>query len=202
VFDVVGSLLMLVILSPLLLATVLAIKLSGRGPILFTQIRSGRDGNAFLLYKFRTMRATRTPDLKELVPLSHPDITRLGRWLRRTKIDELPQLFNVLSGEMSLIGPRPTLPDQVAQYDDFKRQRLLVRPGITGLAQVHGSTAIEWDERIRYDVYYVRHGSLKLDAWILWRTVPTILFGEQHVACSFDDSFAGVSPTRPKSRSR
>ena len=190
-FDVVGSLLGLLLLSPLLLVAALAIKLTGRGPIGFSQIRSGRDGREFRLYKFRTMKADRTPDPKELVPLTHPDVTVVGRVLRRLKIDEMPQLFNVLIGQMSLIGPRPTLPDQVARYDDFKRQRLEVRPGITGLAQVHGSAAIDWDERIRYDVYYVHHCRAAIDLWILWRTVPTILLGEQRFACRFDDSFAG-----------
>ena len=94
----------------------------------------------------------RTPDPKELVPLSHPEITPVGRLVRRLKIDELPQLVNVLKGEMSLVGPRPTLPDQVAAYDDFRRQRLLVRPGITGLAQVNSNASVPWDERILFDV--------------------------------------------------
>ena len=117
------------------------------------------------------MRGGRTPDPKELVPLDHPEITSAGRLLRRLKIDELPQLINVLKGEMSLVGPRPTLPDQVAAYDDFRRQRLLARPGITGLAQVNGNATVPWDERILSDIAYVRLCSFTMDLGILLRTV-------------------------------
>ena len=122
--------------------------------------------------------AGRIPDPRELVPLEHPDITRVGRLLRRLKIDELPQLYNVVRGEMSLVGPRPTLPDQVSAYDDFRRQRMLVRPGVTGLAQVYSSAAASWDERILYDIAYVRGSSFRLDALILGRTLLTVLVGE------------------------
>ena len=134
------------------------------------------------------MRGDRKPDPRELVPLDHPEITTIGRFIRRTKIDELPQLMNVLKGEMAIIGPRPTLPDQVAAYDDFKRQRLLVRPGCTGLAQVNGATAISWDERIKYDVYYAYHCSLWLDLHILLKTTVVILRGDAAFARPFDQS--------------
>ncbi len=176
--DVLAAVALLLVLSPLLLFVAVGIKLTSAGPVFFTQERSGRNGARFRLFKFRTMRGGRTPDPKELVPLDHAEITGLGRVLRRTKIDELPQLLNVLKGEMSLVGPRPTLPDQVEAYDEFRRQRLAVRPGITGLAQVHGNTAISWDQRILFDIAYVRRCRFLLDLGILFRTVGAIISGE------------------------
>ncbi len=138
------------------------------------------------------MRGDRTPDPKELVPLTHADITAVGRILRRFKLDELPQLFSVLTGDMSLVGPRPTLPDQVEAYDAFRRQRLLVRPGITGLAQVYGNALMSWDERILYDIAYVRCCSLRLDCHILLRTVWVLIVGEQRTTRPFASTrFAG-----------
>jgi lipopolysaccharide/colanic/teichoic acid biosynthesis glycosyltransferase len=178
VFDLVAGAILLLVLSPLLLLAACLVKLTSRGPLLFSQQRAGLSGVPFRLYKFRTMRADRTPDPKELVRLDHPDITSVGRALRRLKIDEMPQLVSVLKGEMSLVGPRPTLLDQVAAYDDFRRQRLLVRPGITGLAQINGNTAIPWDQRILFDIAYVRRCSLLLDMAILLRTCWAIPAGE------------------------
>jgi lipopolysaccharide/colanic/teichoic acid biosynthesis glycosyltransferase len=184
-FDVVAASLLIIILSPVALLAALLVKLTSRGALFFVQDRAGLDGMTFRLPKFRTMLGTRTPDPKEHVPLSHPEITPVGRWLRRLKIDELPQLINVLTGEMSLIGPRPTLPDQVAAYDEFRRQRLLVRPGITGLAQVNGNTSVPWDERILYDIAYVRRCSLLMDMGILQRTVWVLLVGEKSTTRPF-----------------
>jgi lipopolysaccharide/colanic/teichoic acid biosynthesis glycosyltransferase len=188
VVDVVKGTIILLILSPVLLLAALAIRLSGPGPILFSQTRGGWKGRPFRLYKFRTMRAGRTPDPKELVPLDHPEITRLGRFLRRTKIDELPQIFNVLRGDMSLIGPRPTLLDQIEAYDEFQRKRLEVRPGCTGLAQLHGGASIAWKERIRYDVYYVARCNLLLDLKVVLLTPWHILVGEGRTARPFAES--------------
>ena len=185
VFDVIASLVILLLLSPLLILTTLLVKLTGPGSLFFTQKRGGKNGVAFRAMKFRTMRGDRTPDPKELVPLKHPDITPIGWVLRRFKIDELPQLINVLKGEMSLIGPRPTLPDQIAAYDDFRRQRLLIRPGLTGLAQVYSNADAPWDERILYDIAYVRRCSLWLDLAILWRTLWVILAGERSTTRPF-----------------
>jgi len=187
-FDLAGAILLLLVLSPVLLLAAAAIKLTSRGPVLFAQERGGKNGEPFTLYKFRTMRGARTPDPNELVPLDHPEITGGGWWLRRLKIDELPQLFNVLAGDMSLVGPRPTLLDQVAAYDDFRRQRLLVRPGITGLAQTHGNTLMPWDERILYDIAYVRRCGLFLDLLILARTVLVVFVGEQAMSRPFASS--------------
>lgn len=177
-FDLVAALLLVVVLSPLLLLAALLTKLTSSGPILFIQERAGQAGCRFNLLKFRTMRAARVPDPTELVPLDHADITPVGRILRRFKIDELPQLFNVLAGHLSLVGPRPTLPEQVEAYDGFRRQRLAVRPGLTGLAQVNGNTSMSWDERILFDIAYVRRCRLSLDLAILLRTVVVVLAGE------------------------
>jgi len=188
VFDLVGAVLMLVLLSPVLVLSALAVKLTSQGSVFFRQRRIGRGGAAFEVVKFRTMRAARTPDPKELVPLNHPDITVIGFFLRRCKFDELPQLFNVLTGEMSLVGPRPTLPDQAAAYTEFQRQRLLVRPGVTGLAQVYGSARMPWDERIQYDVAYVQRCGLMLDLWILLRSPWVALVGEERTQRAFASS--------------
>jgi lipopolysaccharide/colanic/teichoic acid biosynthesis glycosyltransferase len=188
VLDVFVGAAIVAVLSPILLLTAAAIKIFDPGPLLFSQIRGGWHGRPFRVYKFRTMRAGRTPDPKELVPLDHPEITSLGRLLRRTKIDEWPQLLNVLRGDMSLIGPRPTLLDQIEAYDDFQRLRLRVRPGCTGLAQIHGGASISWPERIRYDVYYVARASLRIDLWVILMTPWNILRGEDRVARPFAES--------------
>lgn len=188
VFDVVATLLIVLVLSPVLLIAAALVRLTSRGPVFFIQERGGHEGRPFAVYKFRTMSGTRKPDPKELVPLDHPEITPVGWWLRRFKIDELPQLFNVLKGDMSLVGPRPTLMDQIEAYDDFQRQRLLVRPGITGLAQTHGSTMMSWDERILYDVAYVRRCRLLLDLYILIRTVLVVILGETAMTRPFAET--------------
>ncbi|MFQ5591478.1 MAG: sugar transferase [Phycisphaerae bacterium] len=188
VFDLLAGGVLAIILAPVALLAAAAVKITSAGPVFFVQDRAGRDGNTFRTLKLRTMRSDRQPDRKELVPLDHPDVTRVGRLLRRLKIDELPQLWNVLAGEMSLIGPRPTLPDQVAAYDAFRRQRLLVRPGITGLAQVNGNTAVTWDERILFDIAYVRRCSFMMDLGILLRTVLVLVLGEQRTTRSFEST--------------
>jgi lipopolysaccharide/colanic/teichoic acid biosynthesis glycosyltransferase len=187
-FDLGVGLIVLVILSPVLLAAMLLVKLTSPGPVFFVQVRTGRDGRPFRPFKMRTMRGGRTPDPNELVPLSHPGITPVGRVLRRLKIDELPQILNVVAGHMSLIGPRPTLPEQTREYDAVKRRRLSVRPGVTGLAQVNGNTAISWDERIKYDVYYVRRHGFLMDLGILCKTIAVIVRGEERFARPFDES--------------
>ena len=186
--DLTLSLLGLILVSPILLTAMLLVKLTSPGPVFFKQARTGRNGRDFWPRKLRTMRGGRTPDPNELVPLDHPEITAVGRLLRRLKIDELPQIINVVKGDMALIGPRPTLPEQTREYDAFKRQRLLVRPGLTGLAQVNGNAAISWDERIKYDVHYVRNHGLLMDIGILCKTLLIILCGEERFARPFDQS--------------
>ncbi len=181
--DIVFSALALLLISPILALAAAAIKITDSGPVFFVQTRPGKDCVPFRVYKFRTMTAGRTPDPDEIVPLDHPEITKVGRVLRRLKIDELPQVLNVLFGGMSIIGPRPTLPDQVERYDAFEIQRQWVRPGCTGLAQIHGNTALSWPERIEWDVYYVQHLSLWLDLQILFKTPIVILLGEERFRC-------------------
>jgi len=166
----------LVLTSPVLAVAALAIKLEDRGPVLYRQTRVGRAGGDFELLKLRTM-IVGAEGLGSgfAVDRGDPRITRVGRLLRRASIDELPQLWNVLRGDMSVIGPRPTLRYQVEQYDAHQRRRLDVKPGLTGWAQVNGRAALPWPERIELDVWYVEHRSPRVDLRILFRT-PLVLF--------------------------
>jgi len=166
----------LLVASPVLALAALAIKLEDRGPVLYRQTRVGRDGVDFELLKLRTMVVgAETMGAGLSVDRGDSRITRAGRLLRRLSLDELPQLWNVVRGEMSVIGPRPTLRYQVEQYDERQRHRLDVRPGITGWAQVNGRAALPWADRIELDVWYVEHRSPLLDLKILART-PFALF--------------------------
>ena len=167
----------LVLSSPLLAAGALAVKLSDGGPILYRQMRVGKDGADFELLKLRTMVVdAERQGAGWAVNEGDPRITRVGRILRRLSLDELPQLWNVVRGDMSMIGPRPTLRYQVEQYDDRQRRRLDVKPGITGWAQIHGRATLPWADRIELDVWYVEHRDWKTDLLILLRT-PRSLFG-------------------------
>ena len=163
---------------PLVTTAAVAIRAESPGNPFFTQTRVGRDGRPFRLYKLRTM-VKDAEALGEGVRIAEGDarITRLGSWLRRRSIDELPQLWNIVRGDMSLIGPRPTLQYQVDQYSDHQRRRLEVRPGVTGWAQVNGRASLPWSERIELDVFYVDHLTARLDLRILLRTVPQVLGG-------------------------
>jgi lipopolysaccharide/colanic/teichoic acid biosynthesis glycosyltransferase len=166
----------LLLTSPLLALAALAIKLEDGGPVLYRQTRVGRDGEDFELLKLRTMIVgAETIGAGFAVDRGDPRITRAGRILRRASIDELPQLWNVLRGDMSVIGPRPTLRYQVDQYDEEQRRRLDVRPGLTGWAQVNGRAELPWPERIELDVWYVENRSPRVDLQILLRT-PLALF--------------------------
>jgi len=159
-------------LSPLLWGLALAIRWDSAGPVFFRQERVGQNGRLFTAVKFRSMvDKAHTMGLGLNVATDDARITRVGRFLRNTSLDELPQLFNIIQGDMSLVGPRPTLPDQVAAYDACQRRRLEVKPGLTGWAQVNGRNSIPWEERIILDVWYVDHWSLTLDAQILWKTI-------------------------------
>jgi lipopolysaccharide/colanic/teichoic acid biosynthesis glycosyltransferase len=167
----------LLVASPLLALAALAIKLEDGGPVLYRQTRVGRDGTDFELLKLRTMVVgAETMGAGLAVNRGDSRITRTGRILRKLSLDELPQLWNVVRGEMSVIGPRPTLRYQVEQYDERQRHRLDVKPGITGWAQVNGRASLPWAERIELDVWYVEHRSPLLDLRILART-PFALFG-------------------------
>jgi lipopolysaccharide/colanic/teichoic acid biosynthesis glycosyltransferase len=174
--DVALAALALGLASPALAAAALAIRLEDRGPVLYRQRRVGKDGREFELLKLRTMVVgAEKLGAGYAVDAGDARITRVGRLLRRLSIDELPQLWNVVRGEMSLIGPRPTLSYQVERYTPRQRRRLEVKPGITGWAQVHGRASLPWDERIELDVWYVEHRSAWLDLKILART-PFALF--------------------------
>jgi lipopolysaccharide/colanic/teichoic acid biosynthesis glycosyltransferase len=167
----------LVVASPVLGLAALAVKLEDRGPVLFRQMRVGKDGSDFELLKLRTMVVgAETVGAGFAVNKGDSRITRAGRILRRLSFDELPQLWNVIRGDMSVIGPRPTLRYQVERYDAHQRRRLEVKPGITGWAQVHGRAALPWANRIELDVWYVEHRSPLLDLKILAKT-PFALFG-------------------------
>ena len=175
--DIVLSAAALVLTAPLMLVAVIAIKLESRGPALYRQRRSGLNGEPFDMLKLRTMvDGAEHIGAGLAVNANDSRITRVGALLRRTSLDELPNLLNVLRGEMSLVGPRPTLPAQVAQYTPRQRQRLSVKPGITGWAQINGRASLPWSERIELDLYYVEHRSLLLDLRILART-PTLVLG-------------------------
>lgn len=184
--DVVGAVVGLVLCAPVLAVVALAIRLDDGGPVLFRQVRVGRGGQEFSILKFRTMcvdAEARVADLAQYNegsgPLfkmqEDPRVTRVGAFLRRTSLDELPQLWNVLNGTMSLVGPRPALPREVAVYQDFADRRLLVTPGITGLWQVSGRSDLDWAEGVRLDLHYVENWSFLHDVVILARTVPTVL---------------------------
>jgi lipopolysaccharide/colanic/teichoic acid biosynthesis glycosyltransferase len=189
VADVAGAGLALLALSPLVAAIALGVRLSSRGPVLFRQQRSGFHGRRFAMYKFRTMVADAEARRDEVLHLNEmsgpvfkvsddPRMTRLGRFLRRWSLDELPQLVNVVKGDMSLVGPRPLPLYEAARIKGAQRRRLSMRPGITGLWQVSGRNMVEFDEWMRMDLEYVDHWSLTLDLRILLRTVPTVLGGE------------------------
>ena len=168
----------LVVGSPVLAVTAIAVKLTSRGPVLYRQIRVGKDGVDFQLLKLRTMVVgAESQGAGFSVDRGDPRITPVGRALRRLSLDELPQLWNVVRGDMSIIGPRPTLRYQVERYTDRQRLRLTVKPGITGWAQVHGRAALPWDERIEFDIWYVEHRSASLDLRILAKTPLALLGG-------------------------
>jgi lipopolysaccharide/colanic/teichoic acid biosynthesis glycosyltransferase len=168
----------LVITSPILVLAAVAIRLDSPGPAIYRQRRAGRDGRPFDLYKLRTMQLGADPvGVGTPVLPGDPRVTRVGRVLRRLSLDELPNLLNVLRGELAIVGPRPTLPAQVELYSEDQRRRLEVKPGLTGWAQVNGRAGIPWAERIELDVWYVDHRSPALDARILARTAWLLLSG-------------------------
>ena len=179
VLDVVLGAALLAITSPLLALAALAIRLESGGPVVYRQLRVGKDGEPFQLWKLRTM----VPGAEAMgagiyVLEGDTRITRVGRLLRRFSLDELPNLVNVLRGEMAVVGPRPTVQEQVDRYTDRQRRRLEVKPGITGWAQINGRTSLPWPERIELDVWYVEHRSLRLDLRIMARTARMLATGQ------------------------
>jgi exopolysaccharide biosynthesis polyprenyl glycosylphosphotransferase len=187
-FDRCAAALALAVLSPFMLAIAVAIRLHDKGPALFTQTRVGKDGEPFKIYKFRTMVVNAEARLAEIRDKNDSDgvlfkirrdprITGIGSWLRKWSLDELPQLVNILRGEMSLVGPRPALPEEAAKYADHVRRRLVVKPGLTGMWQVNGRSDLSWDETVRLDLRYVENWSFALDLQILWKTISVIFRG-------------------------
>jgi exopolysaccharide biosynthesis polyprenyl glycosylphosphotransferase len=187
-FDRTSALLALIFLSPLLAAICVAVRVGSHGPALFRQVRVGRDGREFTVLKFRTMVVDAEQRKAALARFNDQDgvlfkirddprVTPMGAWLRRYSLDELPQLINVLRGDMSLVGPRPPLPEEVRRYGDDVRRRLVVRPGMTGLWQVSGRSDLSWEESVRLDLRYVENWSLTLDLQILWKTWSAVAHG-------------------------
>ena len=175
-FDIAVSLAVLIILLPLFGIIALAIKVDDRGPVFFRQQRSGYQGQIFTIYKFRTMVVNADKQgAGVFVEENDSRITRVGKLLRKTSLDELPQLINILKGEMSLVGPRPTLPYQVENYDQRQMKRLDMKPGITGWAQVKGRSSLSWPERIEKDLWYIENWSLWLDFKIMLITFKVVL---------------------------
>jgi lipopolysaccharide/colanic/teichoic acid biosynthesis glycosyltransferase len=177
-FDLVVAAVALLILSPILLVAAVAIKLGSRGPVIYRQRRVGKDGIEFELLKLRTMVQGSDPvGVGKIVARDDPRVTTTGRLLRRTSLDEIPNLINVLRGEMAIVGPRPTIPAQVVDYTPFQQRRHEVRPGLTGWAQVQGRAGIPWEERIELDVEYVDRRSFALDLRILTKTAWLLVTG-------------------------
>jgi exopolysaccharide biosynthesis polyprenyl glycosylphosphotransferase len=186
--DVIISLSALLILSPLMLIVACAIKLGSKGPVFFSQRRVGKDGRTFDLFKFRSMVesaeamftkvvADKGGDIIRFKAKDDPRVTGIGRIIRKFSIDELPQLFNVFSGDMSLVGPRPPVPIEVEKYSSWHKKRLRVRPGLTGLWQVSGRSELPFEDMVRLDIYYIENWSLWMDFRIMLRTIPTVIFG-------------------------
>lgn len=186
--DLLGTLVLGIVFAPVMIVASLLIRLDSPGPIIFSQPRLGKNGRKFVAYKFRSMYQGADEEQEKLNGLNEavgplfkikndPRRTRIGRWLRKTSLDELPQLWNVLKGEMSLVGPRPATPNEVEQYQEWHRRRLDVAPGITGLSQVNGRSELTFDEQAMLDIYYIENWSAWMDVWILLRTIPAVLFG-------------------------
>lgn len=194
--DITSSLVLTLLMAPILLIIAIAIRLDSSGPIFFVQERVGKGGRRFRMIKFRTMHCNvdttshqafmkafvnghiTEGDNKTFKPFKANHVTKVGRFLRKTSLDELPQLINVLKGEMSLIGPRPNIPSEVEEYRSVHQARLEILPGITGLAQVRGRSGITFDQIVQYDIEYVENQSIELDLKILWWTIASVLFGK------------------------
>ena len=176
--DLFGSSIGLILISPILIISILGIEIFMPGPVFFKQVRAGYKGKPFNILKLRTMKIDTIAEENHDFSKDAERLTFFGEILRRTKVDELPQLLNVFMGDMSLVGPRPTVIEQATKYDTFQRKRLDVVPGMTGLAHVNGNITLSWEDRIKYDVFYVENWSLMLDMKILFKTVAIVVLGE------------------------
>jgi undecaprenyl phosphate N,N'-diacetylbacillosamine 1-phosphate transferase len=176
IIDIISGVIGLIITSPLWLYVVIKIKTEDRGPVFFVQERVGKDGKLFRMYKFRSMVVgAEKKGLGVFVSTDDERITKIGKFIRKTSIDELPQLINVLKGEMSIVGPRPTLEYQVERYNKEQKRRLLVKPGITGWAQINGRNNMTWPEKIKLDLWYVDYWSVGLDLKIIFKTFLSVV---------------------------
>jgi len=190
IIDLIFSILGIILLSPIMLITAIAIKIESKGPVIFSQIRVGKDGKHFKMYKFRSM-VQNAEELKEKLlsqnemsgPMfkmkEDPRITKVGKFIRKTSIDELPQLFNVIKGDMSLVGPRPNLPKEVAQFSEYHKLKLKAKPGLTCYWQVMGRSSIGFEEWMELDIKYIRERSIWLDLKLIFRTF-FVLFGDKN----------------------
>jgi lipopolysaccharide/colanic/teichoic acid biosynthesis glycosyltransferase len=178
-FDVLVSFLALIILMPIFLITAILVVITSGFPVFFRQDRLGKNEKVFRIYKFRSMTNNLNLDTSQKICEGDPEVTLVGRFIRRTKVDELPQLWNVLRGDLSIVGPRPALPSHLKGYTPRQRRRLEVKGGLTCLAQICGSRHLSWDERIEYDLKYIKRQSMWLDIKIILRTFLIITFGEQ-----------------------
>ena len=191
--DIIGSLVGLILLSPLLLIIAIAIKIENpKGSVFFSQQRCGKDNKLFQMYKFRSMVSNAEELLEELMEHNEmdgpvfkikedPRITKIGKFIRKTSVDELPQLFNILKGDMSIVGPRPAIPHEVAEYNDYQRQKLLVKPGLTCIWQVSGRNSIGFDEWVDMDLEYITTRNLWMDIKLIFKTVG-VLFGDDNAS--------------------
>ena len=177
--DIIFSAAGLIVLLPILLISAILLEVFMPGPLFFKQQRVGKNGRLFNILKFRSMKVDKALEASHDFTRDAERMTPFGKLLRRTKIDELPQLWNVLVGDMSLVGPRPTIKEQTDKYNDYQRQRLNMRPGMTGLAQVNGNVSLTWDERFVYYIEYVNNFSVLLDIKILCKTVLVVIMGEE-----------------------
>ncbi len=197
VFDLLISGLLLMVFAPLLAGLGVAIRLGSAGPVLFRQERAGKNGRPFTFYKFRTMRPGVDPFGPSPKSRDDPRLTRLGRFLREYSLDELPQLVNIFKGEMSLVGPRPLYVTQTAEWDERQKKRLLVKPGLTGLAQISGRGTLTREEKLELDVRYVEQAGLGLDAWIVLMTFVRV-FARQGI---YEERYSQAEWTRGQASS-
>ena len=186
IFDIVAAACGIIILSPLMIIIAVLIKAEDHGPIFYKQVRVGKNGKTFKMYKFRSMFVNADQMLAELKEQNDvegpmfkmkddPRITRIGHFIRKHSLDELPQFFNVIKGEMSLVGPRPPLPAEVAEYSDYDKQRLYVMPGCTGLWQATERNEVGFNEMVQLDIQYIQRASFMFDLWIIWKTIEIII---------------------------
>lgn len=194
--DFLTALIAVIILLPVFVVVIIAIKVGSKGPAIFRQTRAGKDGKPFTFYKFRTMKTDVDPFGPSPKSGQDPRLTKIGIFLRKSSLDELPQLFNVLKGDMSLVGPRPLYMAQMAEWDDVQKKRLLVKPGITGLAQIRGRGELTIEQKLAYDVEYVQNVSFLLDLKIVLITILQVFTGKS----IYEKKYSEKQDTRGESR--